>query len=112
MSDNISYDVQRFTFGLSTCVLQTVQVKKRVYENIFDENMIYCSQVSKIMMYSLAHCANVFFISLQHACAMFVYILQRRSCGNPQCKTDDFTMLSHTEQVNFTPFKHIVIRNR
>lgn len=52
---------KRFTLGLSTCVLQTVQVKKRVYENIFDENMIYCSQVSKVMIYSLAHCAIFFY---------------------------------------------------
>lgn len=44
MSDNISDDIQRFTFGLSIRMLQTVQVKKRVYDNIFDENMIYCSR--------------------------------------------------------------------
>lgn len=57
------------------------------------------------MIYRLAHSVIYYFPT---ACIYDV----RRTCSNTQCKTEHFTMLSHTEQVNFTPFKHIVIRDR
>lgn len=63
MSDNTSYDVQVFTFGLSIRVLQTVQAKKKVYDNIFDESMIYCTQVSKRMTHRFVHSINSHFLT-------------------------------------------------
>lgn len=58
--ENISHDVQTFTFGLSICVLQTVHVKKKVYDNIFDESMLYCTQVSKRMTHIFVHSLTEF----------------------------------------------------
>lgn len=60
-----------FTFGLSLRVLQIVQVKKRAYDNFFNENIINRSPINKTMIYKLAQFIIYHFVTAYNGCLHF-----------------------------------------